>query len=326
MAELPFDKQLLLDSYHNPAFAFAYGSAVMPQKGVKPGRIDLTFGVHKPREFHRLNLETHPDDFTVREKKKGLDWIMKQQNKGAKILYFFAKYLGFDIKYGVVAIDHIKPDLLDSVYLYVAGRLLKPVEIIQPNTSLVLPMRTNLENAVTLALATLPDTFTRIDFLRKVAGFSYYGDTLRRIGSNVPQKINRAIQGGFDKYWDLYEGILEASGLVRQVDKETYNNLLQDVKTPEEIWSLLPLRVREKRSFFEHDPEFLLRFPQLIESSLRSIVRRSSTAQTIKGVNTIGVAASVKYAGSKIVKGSKMALESLIERIMSLKRRYFNSN
>ena len=72
-------------------------------------------------------------------------------------------------------------DLLDWESLYIAGRLQKPVRIIDSASKLKdrelhLAMRMNLKNALHTALLMLPEKFPERMLFDKICGISYRGD------------------------------------------------------------------------------------------------------------------------------------------------------
>lgn len=126
------DLELILGSFKAPIrFAFGYGSGVYPQQGYsdhdKP-LVDLIFGVTHTEHWHSLNLRHNRHHYSALGSMG--EWTVSgiQKNFGAKIYYnTFVKINGFDVKYGVIAMDQLLKDMIEWETLYIAGRMHKPV-------------------------------------------------------------------------------------------------------------------------------------------------------------------------------------------------------
>lgn len=93
------------------------------------------------------------------------------------------------MKYGVISRKKFLEDLLDWKYLYVAGRLHKPVLMLKSYPHIDHAILRNRENAVRTALLLLPSKFTEVDLYLTIAGLSYLGDPRMGVGEN-PKKVS----------------------------------------------------------------------------------------------------------------------------------------
>ena len=114
-----------------------------------------------------------------------------QENWGARI--YFNTLIPFEtglIKYGVISESDLVTDLLDWETLYVAGRLHKPVNILEQGgeEEVGMALRQNLMSSLHTALLLLPDTFTEEQLYLTLAGLSYTGD-LRMIMGEDKNKV-----------------------------------------------------------------------------------------------------------------------------------------
>jgi translocator assembly and maintenance protein 41 len=96
------------------------------------------------------------------------------------------------MKYGVISKADLVSDLKGWDWLYAAGRLHKPVQILKENPEIQTFMRTNYENAVKTALLLMPKTFTELDLFRGIASLSYIGDP-RMIAGENPKKVTTCL-------------------------------------------------------------------------------------------------------------------------------------
>ena len=92
------------------------------------------------------------------------------------------------MKYGIINRQKFLDDMLNWKYLYVAGRLHKPVQVLKTHTLINHAIMRNRQNAVRTALLLLPAKFTEIELYRTIAGLSYLGDPRMSVGEN-PNKV-----------------------------------------------------------------------------------------------------------------------------------------
>jgi len=118
-------------------YAFGYGSAVLHQQNSNPSSsmIDIIMSVPDPYQWHTENLARYPGHYSMISRLGGptfVTWL--QCNFGAKI--YFHPYVDIrisgssdtrQIKYGVVSTSDLIRDLRQWDYLYLAGRMHKPI-------------------------------------------------------------------------------------------------------------------------------------------------------------------------------------------------------
>ncbi|GMR52530.1 hypothetical protein PMAYCL1PPCAC_22725 [Pristionchus mayeri] len=168
-------------------FAFAYGSGAVSQKNerMEDKMVDLILCTKDPQAFHNENLQLNPAHYSF------LMWfgpapITKLQQSKAKVFYNtqIRTKTGRLIKYGVISEQDLKTDLLDWRWLYVAGRLQKPVfDVIEPTADIANWIEQNRLSALQASLLLLPDTFSYSQLFEKIVGLSYKGDFRMIVGS-----------------------------------------------------------------------------------------------------------------------------------------------
>ena len=89
-------------------------------------------------------------------------------------------HAGRQMKYGVITVADLTQDLREWTWLYAAGRMHKPVRILQhcssSNPELKQATRDNLTSAIRASLLQLPESFSAQDLYLKIAGLSYGGE------------------------------------------------------------------------------------------------------------------------------------------------------
>jgi len=227
------------------------------------------------------------------------------------------------IKYGIIDLEDFQNDLYDWNWLYVAGRLHKPViEVIPPHEGDRPdgPIRTALlENrriALEVALLQLPDEFKLDELLTKIVSLSYTGDIRMRVAEDR-NKVEKLVRGGFDQLTTIYLPLLSRDSRVHI----SGTRIEQDGSTPAVYHrlNLLPFGVQtELHRNFKHnilmdkkhrDLEEVMfslahrhDISQRVADAVEEIVSRSSRRQTLKNAFTAGVTKSLKYTGQKMFK------------------------
>lgn len=288
----------VVEKYH-PDFAFAYGSGAFPQEGHTGKRqIDFIFAVENPYEWHKQNLEEHPEDYS------GIGILVlrnevlfsKIQNMGAGIWYhIFVPFNGEEIKYGVVSIDKLKSDLQNWETLYLAGRMHKPVNILTSSElvgeSLI---KQNHIMALSLALLMLPEHFSKLDLYTTIAGLSYTGDSRMAVGEN-PDKVKNIVTLNISEFDDIYESLFDKLGLEKKP-----LDMIKQTKSPIELYDLFPYSVTLEKPFNDFFREVSSK--EALERSLSTIVNKPTKAQSLKGFVTAGFLKSLEYAAAKVGK------------------------
>lgn len=213
-------RQCILSKFPtNFSFCFAYGSGVKKQLGYedivkqRQTMIDMMFCVDDAAKWHSENLQMNPTHYS------GLaHWYGSVGNGGSRIAYiqnnFGARVYcntlipldnGQFIKYGVVSTKNLIDDLLNWRYLYVAGRLHKPCEIlIEPRKlDIQSAIQFNLKSAVHVALILLPKSFTIYDLFYSIANLSYAGD-FRMIFGEKKDKVKNIVKPQLADFYKYY--------------------------------------------------------------------------------------------------------------------------
>jgi mitochondrial translocator assembly and maintenance protein 41 len=277
--------QILYDTFppshfdgSNIVCAFGYGSGVLSQHStgndkdvfvVDPTKmIDVILVVQNAQRFHENNIQRNPHHYhrallvspfmffksneRIRLSKQAAicthlqcatlptnPWL---KNPG---LYFHLLENEPKLKYGIVQVDDLLKDLQDWSYLYLAGRMHKPIvpipldEYHRPlgssrvdvNASSALLVREaqeeqNLPAAFATALlyrwynddlsnrsGANVNSFPDVDLYRRIVGLSYSGDP--RLGAfEDPKKVQNIVQSQYSKFIALYQPF--AQTLVRE--------------------------------------------------------------------------------------------------------------
>lgn len=313
--------------------AFGYGSRVIKQEGNLNGGdlIDVIFAVDDPLEWHKENLIRNNQHYSIlRHLKQAHERIVSiQENHGARI--YFNPYVTIgqlSIKYGVIRSEHLIQDLLNWDNLYVAGRLHKPVEFIintcDKNERLRAALRFNKESAIRAALLQLPESFEPSQLYKTITSLSYNGDPRMWFGEDK-NKIDNIVSKQMERFDQLYLPIIRMSPAFREsVHLNDTKRLLTQDCSPSVVFKnlkLLPKNVRKRicetygRQARTPECDVVLsslsrniNCDKVVARCLASIVLRSSSTQSIKGLFTAGLLKSIKYSQRKLMK-------SLVSRI-----------
>jgi len=320
----------------NLSLAFAYGSGIFPQNDQVPpssNMLDLILVVRDPYTWHKKNLAMNKQDYSMPMRLAGARRVTQvMENYGAKV--YFNTNIRFEdrrIKYGVISEENLIEDLVKWKTLYVAGRLHKPVHIIQhdfENSPLLLSgLKSNLIAALLTSLLILPDSFNESLLFQTIAGLSYAGDFRMKFGEDK-NKISNIVNSNIDRFQQLYhpvlEGLCETSATIQAPYKsfifwDKDQGILEQDKTPliqhyhlQKLPSELKLRLSrifDMEARHIRDVEEIMRsaarYPDLsdiLHQSVVNIVQDSSKSQSVKGIFTAGLWTSVKYSATKIKK------------------------
>jgi len=213
------------------------------------------------------------------------------------------------IKYGVINIGDLVSDLNNWDTLYVAGRLQKPIKIIEPEKAVNSANKNNLKSALLTALLLLPESFTEEQLFMVIAKLSYMGDFRMIIGEN-PNKIQNIVNNNIPYFRDLY---VDTISLQSTLHKKGDNLYIQDVRESAliSILSGLPNHLKKQIQYqhglsssnFEHD--IILKKVNIhnaVKNGVINIVRYYSITQSAKGILTAGISRSVIYGLAKLLK------------------------
>lgn len=304
-----------------PSFCFAYGSGVKQQDGYDEKKlrntlIDLVICVDDAKKWHEENLRANPNHYSIL-RACGPGVIARiQQEYGAKIYcntMIPLPGIGPSMKYGVISTVDLINDLNDWTHLYVAGRLHKPIEVIQPsdNEKLRLAIDQNYKNALRTALLILPALFTRFDLFYTIANLSYAGDFRMIFGENK-EKVKNIVQPQINEFFELYTPHFEAFS--KCLDVGSVSTVIHQEKSPvylRQHLKLLPKSVIDQlllEDFIQNRDDGLTQLARqpylrpLVLKAVANIVRRSSITQTLKNIPTAGVVKAIKYGWQKALK------------------------
>jgi translocator assembly and maintenance protein 41 len=288
----------------------AYGSGAVPQAGYANAKeqpmLDLVLVVEDAVEWHRANIAINRSHYSALAL-GGPNLITKAQRMAAGVYYNTLVPMKSSregggsrlMKYGVVSRVDLEDDLNSWRWLYLSGRLHKPVLLSAFNSdSLQSALRVNLSSSVRAALLLLPAEFIREDLYLAIAGLSYGGDLRMLFGEN-PDKVSNIVRPNLARFDDLYNPIL------KDFAEHCDWNVGSDASTEK---CSQDTSMATRRLLVESLPS-AVRFPssdaspgKVLTNQLRSVVRKSSSIQSAKGILTAGPVKSATYTGAKIGK------------------------
>ncbi|CAM9099014.1 unnamed protein product [Ectocarpus sp. 4 AP-2014] len=311
----------LISAFPEAEFVFAYGSGVVKQQGYAENAsnasdlpmLDLVLAVEDSEAWHKANLERNRDHYSGLARlfgAGGVAWL--QEGFGAKLYYnalvplSTTSHRGRSMKYGVISTKHLAEDLTDWTWLYTAGRLQKPVRIIQGNDKTSAIIEGNLLSAAKTSLLLLPERFSAQEFYTTVAGLSYTGDFRMYFGEN-PDKVKNIVNATLGRFQDLYAPALkgipgmtatgpDCSSYDQDVSPTTRLTLARSL--PGAVRGLLPLG--EGGSAGNKLTTGGAPLTAEVTRALATVVSRSSLRQGAKGLLTAGVLKSASYSLAKV--------------------------
>lgn len=297
--------------------------------------LDLIFVVEDSEQWHAENMRRHPDHYSSFLARSPGVVAAVQEKMGAKV--WFNAYIPMGtkrsphrmIKYGVIQREALVRDLLSWDTLYIAGRLQKPVMIIKSNEEIDRAMEVNRKHAVKAAVLLLPKIFSEVDLFLSIASLSYIGDPRMFLGEN-PRKVINLVMPIVPHYRSMYQSTLSSllaepialpiagtkehviaspDAILRHVTNQPENIYMQE-GSREARWSLctsLPLSMRRLLLLRSRTRiKVLLKDKPPTRTSIRaalaSLVARSASSQSLKGLLTVGVVKSAKYLLAKLGK------------------------
>ncbi|XP_054161732.1 phosphatidate cytidylyltransferase, mitochondrial-like, partial [Oppia nitens] len=307
------------------SYAFAYGSGVFNQNVVKntdKNMIDLIVVTEDSLDFHYHNLIKNRNHYSMLGS-LGPKWLSTIQEKFSAYVYFntLIPFNGHLIKYGVISNKQLISDCLDWQTLYISGRLHKPVvTLIEPNSNeLSVAINKNTENAIHAALLLLSERFTEEELYMRIANISYIGDFRMTIGEDR-QKIQKLVLPQIDNFRHLYQPILTSKALSQLVTWDPNSRIYsQDCSPKAKLYhlnmlpkSLEEILIKEWNQYNDHqfaDVDYLFdslahsfECREQIQFAIKTIVEKSSTAQSLKGLFTAGLNKSIQYSAKKLYK------------------------
>jgi len=207
----------LLDAFPPVDFAFAYGSAVVPQANYTAAQreaamVDLVFAVDAPAAWHDANLAVHGAHYSA------AGWVgggagaaALQERWGAGIYYNpLVRVRGRLLKYGVIRAATLRDDLRHWSTLYVSGRMHKPVRVLRPCEATRAAAAANHRAALAAALLQLPARFSEGELYRAVCGLSYAGDVRMGVAES-PHKVRDIVAAQLPALRELYAAPISAA-------------------------------------------------------------------------------------------------------------------
>lgn len=246
-------------------YSFGYGSKIFSQGNkvdVSDSQIDMIYAVNDTKSWHEGNLRKNSSDYSFL-KYLGVSTIKKIGELGAGV--YFNPYINvtlqngkqIELKYGVTSISEMRRDLQNWETLYMAGRLHKPVAIVDNNPQMSILNQFNLTNAVKLAL--LLHEGSRInekELYLIIAGLSYMGDPRMKVNGENPDKILNIVDNQFSLFQGLYKPIFKYIPHLLEVESVGENGKVFKIKLTEELVgkTLLELPASFRARFFENYP------------------------------------------------------------------------
>jgi translocator assembly and maintenance protein 41 len=309
------------------SLCFAYGSAVYPQKqnnvtaSTKKNVIDLIFVVPNAYLWHDENIKRNPKHYSALRYFGHRSLARIQESYGAGVYYnTLIPFEDVEFKYGVVSQSSLITDLLDWNYLYLSGRLHKPVlTLLNPvNRKLRNALKLNLHSAIHAALLLLPETFTEEELYCTITGLSYYGD-FRMIFGEDKNKVINIVKAQQDLFRELYSPVIKSlNDYVELTQCDGVYMGAQDPSPVARMFHLNQLPRNPQRSIVRHwnktssrknDAEDVLAAVAYdidtdiaVQKALKEITWSSSVTQSIKGIFTAGIIKSVRYSMAKVRK------------------------
>uniref|UniRef100_A0A7I4Y009 Phosphatidate cytidylyltransferase, mitochondrial n=1 Tax=Haemonchus contortus TaxID=6289 RepID=A0A7I4Y009_HAECO len=297
-------------------YAFAYGSGALQQKGENKSEkmIDFVLCTSDPVSFHKENIKKNSSHYSLLRCIGANTLAQFQTRIAAHVYYNTHVHIGNRrIKYGVISTEDLNRDLLDWRWLYVAGRLHKPVLDVRPTAAIASNVEENRRCALQAALLLLPDSFDLEKLYQKIVSLSYTGDFRMYVGEDK-DKIKKIVLGCMEYLSEVYDPLLASdSRLVVQ-----NGSVLQDGSTAAiyHRLNLLPSTVLEriqtnwnKRNKWQKDREEVLfslahrhDVTLHVEGAISSIVAPAAISQTLKNAASAGFSRSVMYSLAKLAK------------------------
>jgi len=188
---------------------------------------------------------------------------------------------GLPCKYGVIALEDLLRDLRTWDTMYCSGRLHKPVKVLASTEAVDAAMADNLRAALGVALLVLhPSEPSEVALYMTIAGLSYEGDVRMGLAEDR-NKVRSIVENNVAGFRSLY------AAPIRELEDQS---IVQ--KRPDGSLALVAeaaLRARTRAHFSSRE-------------RLAEVVRRTSLAQTAKGIVSAGPCRSLTYAMRKLGK------------------------
>ncbi|PXF44075.1 Phosphatidate cytidylyltransferase, mitochondrial [Gracilariopsis chorda] len=306
---LPTDQaEQILSTLPPSSFAFAYGSAIIPQCNADPRRrmIDLIVAVDDAQQWHSHNLYRNQHHYSMTAQLLGASTVVKLQRAGAAVYFNTLLTPGrTPFKYGVVCTADLIDDLTEWHSLYVSGRLQKPVRVLATAGPLLSKaLRRNTEAAAAAALLTLPESFGEEALYTAIASLSYTRDVRTATAVEVKTKVYDIVHANLNAFRTMYSSCDSVTELVRGRvwRRDTCAHAQR------RLLDRLPARIRHRvtnhLAVDQRDLPYVHRgrLGSAVLAAVGSVVARSSVSQAVKGIASAGLTTSFRYVASKLAK------------------------
>lgn len=303
--------------------------------------VDMIFVVEDAVRWHAENLVRNRDHYSsfIASWPLGSPGVIAyvQTQLGARV--WFNAYIPMKtnrmLKYGVIERSALLSDLFNWDTLYIAGRLHKPVLLVKSTPEIDEAIEVNRRHAVRAALLLMPKIFTELDLYLGVASLSYIGDPRMIFGEN-PKKVANLVTPIVPQYRKEYHKTLQnilndpislpiagtremfhppgSEPALKVVSQSQYHQDQDVIYRQEGSWQarwslclglpkamkrvlLIDSRARASRFLSMRPPR-----RAVIRTALVSIVARSASTQSLKGMLTVGLLKSAKYMLAKVSK------------------------
>lgn len=291
--------------------------------------VDLVFGVDDAEEWHAQNLQQNPGHYSSL-RVLGAGPIAGVQRWGARVYYNTLVPTTLDneavtIKYGVISHADLLSELHHWDSMYIAGRLHKPVALLRHSPVTLAAVEANRMTALKVVLAmhssraavggdtAAPATLSLspTELYMAISRLSYMGDPRMGIAENK-NKVANIVTANLAHFEQVYAPLLDSLGVanadgnyVWSWDAASLERLL--LEAPSTLWEQgVPQGVDIAAGSAEQLVAAAVRgnaVDPVLSHSIASIVKRTATAQTAKGLLTAGLLKSARYVGAKVRKG-----------------------
>ena len=210
----------------------------------------------------------------------------------------------------MISTEDLVEDLSTWDTLYTAGRLHKPVNILERDKShidLKTSLDKNLDSALHTALLGLPESFTEKDLFLSLTGISYSGD-LRMLVGEDKNKVENIVSAQMNIFKNLYSERIKSFS--QCVQYSTEERLTQDKSDkavlnhaqnlPSNLQTILLNNLAcDFNASNDVDHKSLT---VALNKSISTIVQRSSTPQALKGLISAGPSKAFTYSLAKLKK------------------------
>jgi mitochondrial translocator assembly and maintenance protein 41 len=286
--------------------------------------LDFILAVERPRDWHEQNMLCNPSHYSAPIRILGASAAAAvQQSRFGAGVYFntlLAPSAGVarSFKYGVIALADLERDLRAWDFLYVAGRMQKPIRVLTPGPfppGLKLAAADNIAAAASAALLTLPSRFNESELYLAAAGLSYGGDVRMALRAEVADKVSNIVRANLSRFRGLYHSALSSECIdlhrtgdvwVRGINADSQHRLLQ--RLPARVLAGVghvfgaPRGDSQDSLAADLARRDAAHLRVALLSTIAGIVSRSSLRQSLKGIITAGLGTSVRYVATKVQK------------------------